>query len=51
MGAIARPVQSVAWCGGAAQSLPSRKRGANATTRAVVSAAMGALPSLRVVAQ
>jgi hypothetical protein len=24
---IARPVQSVAWCGGAAQSLPSRKRG------------------------
>ena len=38
--AIARPVQWVAWCGGAVQ--------VNATTRAVVSAAIGALPGLRV---
>jgi len=37
--AIARPVQWVAWCGGAAR--------VNATTRAVVSAAIGALPGLR----
>ena len=37
--AIARPVQWVAWCGGAVH--------VKATTRAVVSAAIGALPSLR----
>jgi hypothetical protein len=38
--AIARPVQRVAWCGGSVQ--------VSATTRAVVSAVIGALPGLRV---
>jgi hypothetical protein len=38
--AIARPVQWVAWCGGAVH--------VKAPTRAVVSAASGALPGLRV---
>ena len=41
--AIARLVQWVAWCGGAVQ--------VNATTRAVVSAAIGALPGLRVLSR
>jgi hypothetical protein len=41
--AIARPVQWVAWCGGAVQ--------VNATTRAVVSTAIGALPGLRVLSR
>ena len=41
--AMARPVQWVAWCGGAVQ--------VNATTRAVVSAAIGALPGLRVLSR
>ena len=41
--AIARPVQWVAWCGGAVH--------VNATTRAVVSAAIGALPGLRVLSR
>ena len=38
--AIARPVQWVAWCGGSVQ--------VRATTRALVSSAIGALPGLRV---
>src|SRR6202022_2587946 len=41
--AIARPVQWVAWCGGAVH--------VNATTRAVVSAAIGALPGLGVLSR
>src|SRR5256885_12042345 len=41
--AIARPVQWVAWCGGSMQ--------VNATTCAVVSAASGALPGLRVLSR
>src|SRR6185312_166347 len=41
--AMARPVQWVAWCGGAVQ--------VNATIRAVVSAAIGALPGLRVLSR
>jgi hypothetical protein len=41
--AIARPVQWVAWCRGAVQ--------VSATTRAVVSAAIGALPGLRVLSR
>ena len=41
--AIARPVQWVAWCGGSVQ--------VNATTRAVVSAASGAVPGLRVLSR
>src|SRR5207302_3221341 len=41
--AIARPVQWVAWCGGSLH--------VNATTRAVVSAAIGALPGLRVLSR
>ena len=41
--AIARPVQWVAWCGGSVQ--------VSATTRAVVSAAIAALPGLRVLSR
>src|SRR5436305_5980321 len=41
--AIARPVQWVAWCGGAVH--------VNATTCAVVSAAIGAFPGLRVLSR
>ena len=41
--AIARPVQWVAWCGGSVQ--------VSATTCAVVSAASGALPGLRVLSR
>src|SRR5215472_6920137 len=41
--AIARPVQWVAWCGGSVQ--------VSATTRAVVSAAIGGLPGLRVLSR
>src|SRR5438445_13079183 len=41
--AIARPVQWVAWCGGAVQ--------VNATTCAVVAAAIGALPGLQVLSR
>src|SRR5204863_3855032 len=41
--AIARPVQWVAWCGGSVQ--------VSATTCAVVSAAIGALPGLRVLSR
>src|SRR6266849_5900281 len=41
--AIARPVQWVAWCGGSVQ--------VSATTRAVVSAAIGAVPGLRVLSR
>jgi hypothetical protein len=41
--AIARPVQWVASCGGSVQ--------VSATTRAVVSAAIGALPGLRVLSR
>src|SRR5580704_6427580 len=41
--AIARPVQWVAWCGGSVQ--------VNAITRAVGSAASGALPGLRVLSR
>src|ERR1700751_838414 len=41
--AIARPVQCVVWCGGSVQ--------VSATTRAVGSAAIGALPGLRVLTQ
>src|ERR1700760_3009808 len=41
--AIARPVQWVAWCGGSVQ--------VSATTCAVVSGAIGALPGLRVLSR
>src|ERR1700737_4809028 len=41
--AIARPVQWVAWCGGSVQ--------VSVTTRAVVSAAIGGLPGLRVLSR
>src|SRR5207237_10476178 len=41
--AIAGPVQWLAWCGGSVQ--------VSATTRAVVSAALGALPGLRVLSR
>jgi len=41
--AIARPVQWIAWCGGSVQ--------VSATIRAVVSAAIGALPGLRVLSR
>src|SRR5215813_8167611 len=41
--AIARPVQWVAWCGGSVH--------VKATTRAVVSAAIGGLPGLRVLSR
>src|SRR6516165_11156135 len=41
--AIARPVQWVAWCGGCVH--------VSATTRAVVSATIGALPGLRVLSR
>jgi hypothetical protein len=41
--AIARPVQWVAWCGGSVQ--------VNATTRAVISGANGALPGLQVLSR
>jgi hypothetical protein len=41
--AVARPVHWIAWCGGSAQ--------VSATTRAVVSAASGAMPDLRVLSR
>ena len=48
---IARPVQWVAACGGSGAEPAPAKAGIGATTRAVMSAAIGAMPGLRVLSR